>query len=148
LRIKSPRDFWAGLLFLAIGTAVVVIARNYRLGSAARMGPGYFPILLGSVLALLGLAITGSSFRITGERVPHLHLRPLLAVLASILVFGLALQPLGFVAAVALLVIVGGFADPELRLRDSIALAAFLVVFSVGIFAALLGLPLPLWPNL
>jgi putative tricarboxylic transport membrane protein len=148
MAIKAQRDFWCGLVFLAIGVAFLILAREYRVGTAARMGPGYFPTLLGGLLALLGVAISGAALVGPGERFPRLQLRPLLVILASIVAFGLALEPLGFVIAVTLLVVIGGFADPELRLRESVALAAFMVVFSVGVFYALLGLPLTLWPNL
>ena len=74
--------------------------------------------------------------------------RPLLTVLAGILVFGLALEPAGLAVAVAALVIVSGFADPELRFREALGIALFLIVFSIGIFVSLLGLPLNLWPSL
>jgi putative tricarboxylic transport membrane protein len=146
--IKSPRDFWCGLLFLAIGVTFMVLARDYRMGSAARMGPGYFPIWLGGTLAVLGAAIAAASLGGQGAPFPRLHLRPLLTILAGIVVFGLALEPLGFVIAVALLIGVSGFADPRPRPREIAGLALFMVAFSVGIFVVLLGLPLTLWPNL
>jgi hypothetical protein len=146
LRIRSQSDFWCGLLFIALGVGVMVLARNYRMGSAARMGPGYFPTMLGGLMAFLGATLTVPALLQDGERFPGMRLRPLLMVLLSIAVFGLALEYLGFVAAVAALVIVGGLADPELRPLESAALAVFMVVFSIGIFVLLLGMPMPLWP--
>lgn len=148
MKIKSPSDFWCGLIFLAIGVAFMLLAREYRMGTAARIGPGYFPTLLGGVLAALGLVITLPSLFVTGEQFPRVAWRPLLTILTAVVVFGLLLEPAGLAVAVAALVIVSGFADPELRLRDSIGLALFLVVFSIGIFVSLLGLPLNLWPGL
>jgi hypothetical protein len=148
MKIRSPSDFWCGLIFLAIGVAFMLFAREYRMGSAARIGPAYFPTLLGGLLAILGLTITLPSLFVAGEKFPHVSWRPLLTILASILLFGLLLEPAGLVVAVAALVIVGGFADPELRFRESLGVALFLVVFSIGIFVTLLGLPLNLWPNL
>jgi hypothetical protein len=147
LRIRSQSDFWCGLLFVAIGLAVVVLAGQYRVGSAARMGPGYFPTLLGGLLTLLGLAITLPTLFVDGEKFPRLALRPLVMILLSIMVFGVALEYLGFAVAVAALAIVGGLADPELKPLESAAVAAFLVVFCIGIFAGLLGMPLNLWPD-
>jgi hypothetical protein len=148
LRIRSQKDFWCGLLFLAIGVGVMVLARNYRLGTGARMGPGYFPTLLGGVLAFLGLTLIIPALLRDGEEFPPLHPRPLILILLSILVFGLALDYLGFALAVAALVVIGGLADPDLRPVEIAGVALFLVVFSIGIFVALLGMPLTLWPGL
>ena len=148
MRIRSQSDFWCGLIFVAIGLTFVIVARNYRMGSAARMGPGYFPTWLGGLLALLGLTLTIPSFVTAGAGFPRLHVRPMLALLASITVFALALQPLGFVIALMLLVVIAGFADPELGPLRSIGLGALLTAFSVAIFYYLLRLPLPLWPSL
>ncbi|MEW6452322.1 MAG: tripartite tricarboxylate transporter TctB family protein [Pseudomonadota bacterium] len=147
MRIRSQRDFVCGLIFIGIGIVVMVIATDYRLGTAARMGPGYFPMLLGGLMALLGLTLTVPALFIDGARLPAMALRPFLIVLASIGTFGLALQYLGFVVAVLMLVLVAGFADPDLRLRESAALAVFMAVFSAGVFWMLLGLPLTLWPS-
>jgi hypothetical protein len=148
VKIRSPSDFWCGLIFLAIGVAFMLLAREYRMGTAARIGPGYFPTLLGGVLAALGLLITLPSLFVAGKQFPRVAWRPLLTILAAIVVFGLLLEPAGLALAVAALVIISGFADRELRLRESLALALFLVVFSIGIFVSLLGLPLSLWPSL
>jgi putative tricarboxylic transport membrane protein len=148
LRIRSPSDFWAGVLFIAVGVAVVVLAGQYRLGSAARMGPGYFPTLLGGLMTFLGLTLAAPALLKDGPQVPAMRLRPLLMILLSIAVFGVTLDYLGFVLAVVALVVVAGFADPELRPIEAAGVAIFLVVFSVGIFVGLLGLPLNLWPDL
>jgi hypothetical protein len=148
LRIRSQADFWCGLLFVAIGGTVVVLAQDYRLGSAARMGPGFFPTVLGSLLVLIGVTLTIPAMFKDGERLPRLQLRPLVMVLLGIAAFGVGLEYFGFVVAVAALVLVGGLADPELRPLESAGVALFLVVFSIGIFVGLLGMPLTLWPSL
>ena len=147
MRIRSPSDFWCGLLFIVVGVAFAVRAQNYRLGTAARMGPGYFPTLLGGLLALLGASLSVPAFVIDGERLQRFHLRPLLFVLLSIAAFGIVLSYFGFAAAIVALVLVAGFADPDLRPIQTIGVAAFLVVFSILIFVVLLGLPIPLWPS-
>jgi hypothetical protein len=135
-------------LFLAIGVAVMVLAREYRMGTAARMGPAYFPTLLGGLLALLGLSLTVPALFLDGDGFPRLHVRPLAMILISIAVFGVTLEYLGFAIAVAALAIVGGLADPDLRPIESAGVALFLVVFSLGVFVGLLGLPLTVWPSL
>jgi hypothetical protein len=135
-------------LFGAIGVAVIVLARNYRIGTAASMGPGYFPTLLGYLLVFLGLTLAAPSLFVDGEKIPRVHPRPVLILLLSIVVFGLILDTLGFALSVFVLALVGSLAEPDLRPRQSVVLALFLAVFSVVIFHSLLGLPLALWPNL
>jgi hypothetical protein len=148
VRIRSPSDFWCGILFIAVGIGFVVLAHGYRIGTPARMGPGFFPLVLGGILAALGLSLSIPALIRDGEPLPRLGLRPLLAVLASIVIFALLLQPLGFVLSAVVLVLIGGFADPELRRVESVGLALLLTAFSVAIFVVLLGLPFNLWPNL
>lgn len=148
MRIRSQKDFWCGVLFLAIGIALMLIARNYRFGTAARMGPGFFPAMLGGLLAVLGLTLSIPALARDGDAFPRLHLRPLLTILIGIVIFALVLQPLGFVLSAAILVLVCGLADPELRFVESAGLAVLLTAFCVGVFVALLGLPLNLWPDL
>jgi hypothetical protein len=132
----------------AVGIAFMIVAQRYRLGTPARMGPGFFPTILGGVLVALGLSLAVPALVRSGEPLPRFGLRPLLTVLAAVIVFALLLQPLGFVLAAVILVLISGFADPELRPAETLGLALLLTVFSVGIFVALLGLPLPLWPTL
>ncbi|MCC6888403.1 MAG: tripartite tricarboxylate transporter TctB family protein [Hyphomicrobiales bacterium] len=148
MRIKSQKDFWCGALFVALGVAFVMVARNYRLGTAARMGPGFFPTWLGAVLAGLGLMLAVPALWRHGERFERLPLRPLLTILTAIAVFALLLQPLGFVLAAVVMIVLCSFADPEQRLVETAGLAILLTAFSVAIFVGLLGLPLSLWPDL
>lgn len=126
----------------------MVVAQRYRFGTPARMGPGFFPTVLGGILAALGLSLTIPALFRSGAPLPGLGLRPLPTILVAIVVFALLLQPLGFVAAAVVLVLISGLADPELRPIESVGLALLLTAFSVGIFAMLLGLPLNLWPDL
>jgi putative tricarboxylic transport membrane protein len=112
-----------------------------------RMGPALFPIIIGTLLAGLGLLIAGRAFVIDGPPVPAFRFRPILVSLLAMVLFGVALQWLGLVAAIAVLVFVGSLASPESRMLPTAALAAALIVFSVGVFVYLLGLPIPLWPG-
>jgi hypothetical protein len=147
MRIRSPKDFWAGLIFVAIGSGFILLAQQYRLGDLHRMGPAMFPTLVGALLVALGAVIALRSLVLEGEPVPRLYARPIGISLFAIVLFGIALQWLGLVAAVAVLVLVGGFAAREVRPLENLALAAAMVVFSVAVFVWLLGLPLPLWPD-
>jgi putative tricarboxylic transport membrane protein len=148
VRIRSPSDFWCGLLFIAVGVAFVVFARQYRFGTPARMGPGFFPTILGGILAALGLSLTLPALVRSGEPLVFSGLRPMLAILIAIIVFALLLAPLGFVIAAAALILIAGLAEPELRPLENVGLTLFLIAFSVAIFVVALGLPMNLWPNL
>jgi putative tricarboxylic transport membrane protein len=147
MRIRAPKDFWAGLFFLAAGGGFILLAQQYRLGDMHRMGPAMFPTLVGALLAALGAIITLRAFVLAGEPVPRFHARPIGVSLLAIVAFGVALQSLGLVAAVAVLVLVGAYAAREVRALENAVLAAVMVLFSVAVFVWLLGLPLPLWPN-
>ena len=147
MRIRSPKDFWAGLIFIAIGGGFVLLAQQYRLGDMHRMGPAMFPTLVGALLAALGLIIALRSFALDGAPVPRFEARPIGVSLLAIVLFGIALHWFGLVAAVAVLVLVGAYAARDVRPLENFALAAVMVAFSVGVFVWLLGLPLPLWPT-
>jgi hypothetical protein len=147
MRIRSPKDFWAGLIFIAIGGGFVLLAQQYRLGDMHRMGPAMFPTLVGALLAVLGAIIALRAFAFEGEPVPRFYLRSIGVSLLAIVLFGVALQWLGLIAAVAVLVLVGAYAARDVRPIENLALAAVMIAFSVAVFVWLLGLPLPLWPN-
>jgi hypothetical protein len=145
MRIRSPKDFWAGLIFVAIGGGFVLLAQQYRLGDMHRMGPAMFPTLVGALLAALGFVIALRAFALDGAPVPRFEARPIGVSLMAIVLFAVALQWLGLIAAVAVLVLVGAYAARNVRPLENLALAAALIAFSVGVFVWLLGLPLPLW---
>jgi putative tricarboxylic transport membrane protein len=147
MRIRSPKDFWAGLIFIAIGGGFVLLAQQYRLGDMHRMGPAMFPTLVGALLVLLGLIIALRAFAFDGESVPRFYLRPIGVSVLAIVLFSVALQWLGLIAAVAVLVLVGAYAARDVRPLENLALAAVMIAFSVAVFVWLLGLPLPLWPT-
>ena len=147
MRIRSPRDFYAGLVFIAIAAAFIWLASGYRYGTAQRMGPGFFPTYVAGFLGLLGIVITLRSFVISGQPIDRVGWRQIGITLAAVCFFALGLTYLGLVAAILVLVVVGAFADPSSRPLEVVALAAFLAVFSVGVFVYVLGLPLQVWPE-
>jgi putative tricarboxylic transport membrane protein len=150
MTIRAPKDFWSGIMFLAFAAVALLAARGYSLGTAGRMGPGYFPMLLGGLLALLGLILVVRSLVITTETaqegVARLHFVPLVVTTISVCLFGLALERLGLVAAVIVVIAVSALASRESRLIETTALALALAAFSVGVFVYALRLPLPVWP--
>jgi hypothetical protein len=147
MKIALSRDAWAGLMFIAFGLAFVIIARDYAMGTAVRMGPAYFPTVLGGLVALLGLVIFIQGLLVDGPRVGRLHFRPLVIIIVAICLFGLLLRPLGLVLATIVLVMVSAAGGGEFRWREITLLAVVLAAFSVAVFVYGLGLPFPLWPG-
>ena len=146
MKVKSPKDFWAGLMFIAFGLFFMIGARNYRMGSAARMGPAYFPTMLGALMALIGGIVLFRSLVVKGGKVPAIPLRLLSIITLSMIVFGYLLKPIGLVLALVFLVVVSAFAGQEFKIKEVLLLSGVLVILSVLIFVKGLGLPFPLWP--
>ena len=144
--IRHPKDFWAGVLFIAFGGAACVIALDYAMGTAARMGPGYFPRVLGLLLCGLGAILVLRSFKLQGAPLSFPTFKPIAIVLGSVLLFGLVVNKAGLVIATLLLVLVSSTASHEYRWRESIVAAIALAVFVVVAFRYGLGLQLPTWP--
>ena len=144
--IKSPKDFWAGIMYIAFGLATVLIALNYSAGTAGRMGPGYFPRGLGLLMILLGAFLSIRAMRINGPRIWLGSPKPLLVVLGSVVLFGLTIPLLGMALSTVLLVIVSSVASPEFRWKEAVVASLLVAVFAVGVFAYGLGLQMPVWP--
>lgn len=147
IHIRSPKDFFAGLIFLFFGGLAAWVARDYPLGSAVRMGPGYFPLVVGVLLALLGLVACGKGLLIKGERIEPARLRPLLLILGAVGIFAAAIETAGIVISTILVVAVGAAASAESRTREVLLLLVFLLVLAVGVFTYALGLPFKLMPG-
>jgi len=147
MRIKSPKNFWAGLMFIGFGLFFMIGAGNYEMGSAARMGPAYFPTILGGLLAVIGGSVFFQSFVVTDGSVAAIPLRLLFFITAALLLFGYLLKPIGLVPALALLVVFSAFAGHEFKLREALLLALALILLSVLVFVEGLGQPFPLWPK-
>ena len=148
MTIRAPKDFWSGLMFIAFAAVALLSARGYSLGSAGKMGPGYFPLLLGIVLALIGVILVVRSFAIDGERVGHLSIMPLAVVALAVCLFAVFIESLGLVVALIVVTMISALASREFRLLDVSLLAAALAAFAVGVFVYGLRLPLPVWPGL
>ena len=133
-----------GLFF---GLFFMIGARNYELGSAARMGPAYFPTMLGGLIAVVGAIVMVQSLVVKGGKVAAIPLRLIFLITVSLLVFGYLLKPLGLVLSLALLVVLSAFAGHEFKLKEVLILSVALVILSVLVFVKGLGLPFPLWPK-
>ena len=148
MRITSPRNFWAGLMFLAFGLFFAIWAIvNYQMGTAVRMGPAYFPTVLGGLLAFLGLIVLGMSVTVRGEAVDKFHFRPLVLILLANVAYGYLMKPLGLVLATLVLVFIAALGGHEFKWKEVIVLAAVLAAGSYVAFIWLLKLQMPVWPS-
>ncbi len=154
--IKSEQDFYSGLMFAVVGVAFAVGATNYNIGTGARMGPGYFPLGLGVILAVLGAIIMlkgviGKS----GPKMGKVALRPLFCIIGANVVFGILLAGLpslgvpamGLIVAIYGLTLVASLAaGGKFHLRETLILATILAILSYGAFVKLLNLQFQIWP--
>jgi hypothetical protein len=149
VRVKSPQDFGAGAVFVAIGAAGLYFASDLSFGSAARMGPGYFPMLLSAIILFIGLVIGFKALRVEGPPVERIPLRPIVVIVVCVVGFGMLIEQLGVAIAAAALVLLASLARPgarsPARLMESIALAIGLSIFVITVFVYALGQPLPVW---
>jgi hypothetical protein len=145
--IRNPRDFVAGTLFVAIGIAAIVLGSRYTLGTAARMGPGYFPRILGILLIVLGGIVALRALRVRGAPLPAFHWRPFVIVLGSVVLFGAIVQKAGVALATIVLIVTASAASHEFRPRESLVAGIVLAALAVGVFVVGLQLQLPIWPG-
>jgi hypothetical protein len=145
-RIRNLTDVLAGLMFVGFGAAALVLGRDYPMGSAMRMGPGYFPTILGGLLVLLGLAILVRGLLSTAVPPPACAPKPLALILTAVALFAVTVERLGLIAAVAVVVLVSASASERFRWREVLPLALIMVGLAVGLFTKGLGLPFRLGP--
>ena len=144
--IRHPKDFFAGLIFMGFGLAALIIGSNYALGTAARMGPGYFPRILGILLVVLGAALSLRALKIKGDPLPQWHWRPMLIVLGSVIVFGIVVTRLGLILSTIGLVFAASTASHEFRWKEALVSGVLFSALAAGVFVFGLNLQLPLWP--
>lgn len=149
MTIRNHRDFWAGVMFFAFGVLFMVLSQQYPIGTSAKMGPGYFPTVLGGLMAVLGLIIGvgGLSTKAAELRVARFDWQVIVLVLLAVVLFAAALPRLGMVVSLALLVLVSAIASHEFRLRDTLISLVVLVLLAYGVFVKGLELQFPVWPT-
>ena len=146
--IKSKKDLYAGLMFMILGAFFALWALNYPMGTAQRMGPAYFPTVLGWMTAGLGLIIFIRGFTIRDVDPNPINLRPLLWINGAAVLFGMLVDPLkiGFVGAVVISVIACAFGGYEFKWKEAIIEAVVLIIVCWAAFVWGLGLPFRMWP--
>ena len=148
MRVARSKEFWSGLMFIGFGLGFVIIARDYTLGTAARMGPAYFPTVLGGVLILLGVSLVVRSLRYAGAALGGLGIRPVIVVTSGVVIFALTLEHLGLIGASGLLIFICSAAGPDFSFLRTLILWSILLGFSILVFHYGLGLPIPITPSL
>lgn len=141
--LRNPKDFWTGVLFIGFGIAFMLVAQDYPMGSARRMGPAYFPVILGGVLALIGVATAGRGLVTRGTPVGVFALKKAALVTCATVAFAMLVRDAGLVVSVILLTLMGASASAHFRWRSGLMLAISLAVFCVLVFVKGLGLALP-----
>ena len=158
MRIKSQKDFFAGLLYVVIGGGFAIGATNYTVGNAARMGPGYFPLLVGILLAILGAIIVVKSLVVEtpdGDKIGKWAWKPLIFIILANFLFGILLggipsigvPAMGLMIAIFVLTIVAAMAGPEFKWTEVIILGIILAAGSWVTFVWGLNLQFQLWPS-
>jgi predicted outer membrane lipoprotein len=157
VNIKSQKDFFSGLMFMGLGVAFAWGSSSYTIGSGARMGPGYFPLVLGILLALLGGIITFKALvveTVDGNKIGRIAWKPLFFIIAANLVFGASLgglprihlPPMGLIVGIYALTFIASLAGDDFRWKEVLVLATVLAVLSYLAFILLLKLQFPVWP--
>jgi hypothetical protein len=145
IRIDNPKDFWLGAVYLLAGAAALYLGADYPVGRAGRMGPGYFPAVIASLLILFGVVSIVRSLVTSSATVRIGAIKPLLLITGAIAAFGLLLDRLGLVVALVVLIVMSAAASEHFRFRWSAAAGLVaLVLFCALVFVKALGVPMPL----
>lgn len=158
MKIKSQKDFFAGLMFLLVGIAFAWGSTNYTIGEGARMGPGYFPLMLGIVLAVIGLIVVFTALVVEtedGDKIGSFAWKPLTFIILANLVFGLmigglpkiGIPAMGLIVGIFALVFVASLAGDRFKPKEVAILATVLAIGSYLAFVVLLKLQFPVWPS-
>lgn len=145
LRVKSPQDLGAGLLFIAIGGLGLYLAKDLNFGSARSMGPGFFPTWLSGLVIALGIITAARSLVLAGPPIGRLNLRPLLFILAAVVLGGFLIDKFGLAIALVAMTAVAALSRADTKWAEVLALGVIMAVVSVVVFVYLLGQPMPAW---
>ena len=142
--LRSNKDFWAGLVFAGTGAVAMFIARTYPFGTTLRMGPGYFPRVLGGILILFGIYVMVRGLRRYEQIKGNWSIRALIVLPLSMVAFGVVMELAGFIPALVVLIFVSAASGREFKFKEVLLLTVLLSVMSVAMFIWGLGLPYPL----
>jgi hypothetical protein len=143
--IRSPKDFWSGVIYVAAALFGLIVGSDYSMGRAGQMGPGYFPIILSSLLLMFGAVTLIRAFIVPGESVTQFAFKPALLIIGSVVVFGALVERAGFIIAMFVSILMSAYASSEFRLewRALLGLCLFITAGAL-LFVKALGVPMPL----
>jgi hypothetical protein len=141
---RNAKDFWTGVIYIVVGCAAIFIGRDYGLGTAMKMGPAYFPVILSGLLILIGAISVLRSFFRPGTPIGSVAWKGLLLVTVSTVLFGLLVRGAGMALALPLMIVLSALASNKFRWKYALALAVGVTVFCVLVFQVGLGVPLPI----
>ncbi len=149
MKIRDQKNFWSGLMFIAFGAFFVGWAQQYDMGTAARMGPAFFPTMLGGIMFLLGVVVTieGLAVEHADGKIDAFNFRALGLILGSVVAFGLLLRPAGLIVSLFVLICVSSFGGHEFKLRDVLLLSVGMSLLVLGVFVYGLSMTIPVWPS-
>lgn len=158
MQIKSQADFYSGLMFIVVGVAFAWGATSYKVGEAARMGPGYFPLILGILMAIVGIAVTLTALVVKtadGDKIGPWAWRPLFYIIAANIIFGVLLAGLrdfnlpafGLIVGIYALTFIASMAQAGWKFKTTLILATVLAAGSYLVFVVALKLQFPVWPD-
>ena len=143
--VRNPKDFWSGVIFICIGSTSLFISDDYERGTAGTMGPGYFPVVLGMLLAVIGLAAVIRSIVLQGDGISRLAVGKAVLIVASTISFGLFVRSAGLAIAIIAPIMIAGYASARFNVRRYLMLALCMAGFSALVFVHALGLPIPVF---
>lgn len=148
MKVRNHHDMWSGVMFCVFGLTFMALAQQYQMGTAAKMGPAYFPTILGGLLTALGLAIGSTSVKADAHesRISPIGWREIGLVVISVLLFATSLNPLGVVISLVILIFVSAAASHEFSVRDTAIATVVLLIMSYLTFVKGLELQFPVWP--
>jgi uncharacterized membrane protein len=141
---RNAKDFWTGMIYIAVGSAAIFMSRDYGMGTAVKMGPAYFPTVLSALLILIGSLSVIRAFLKQGTPIGTIAWKGLLLIVAATVLFGFIVRGAGLAIALPLLVLISAYASTRFRWKYALALAAGVTVFCILIFQVGLGVPLPI----
>lgn len=145
LKITNQQDFYSGLMYIGFGVLAIVVARDYPMGSAMRMGPGYFPTYLGVLLIIVGSVVSLQALKNVGERVTPFAWKPMILLTLAFLTFGWGIDHIGFIPALVCVIMMSALSGSAFRIWEVIPLTIVLVAIAVGIFIYGIELPFQLF---
>lgn len=141
---RNAKDFWTGVIYVAVGATAIFLSRDYGMGTAVKMGPAYFPTILSGLLILIGSISVLRSFLRPGTPISSFALKGLVLVTVATLLFGFVVRGAGLAIALPLLIVISAFASSRFSWKYSLTLAVGVTVFCILIFQVALGVPLPI----